>query len=254
MRSVLVRLTHNANIIRLKPTPAPRFPLVWPSAAIGSVVHSLLSDAVYSLCPKESSLTSCSSQSPLLVPLSYSILYFISLGLVWFWWSLSLYLFTHNFTRTLRYFFLSGYKFFNIFPIMKYGLGSFRFNLTGFGDCFYQRNTYNRSEVLWFLRWGRKRPHIFCLVLLECPCLCMFTLEILGLQTLLFGIQLPTLWKALSHMERPDVSTLVDLAFQSSLPRCQTHEWRNPGDSRLQWSKLPPTIHQSQARVPDITE
>lgn len=252
MRSVLVRLTHNANIIRLKPTPAPRFPLVWPSAAIGSVVHSLLSDAVYSLCPKESSLTSCSSQSPLLVPLSYSILYLSRSCLILM--IIILVPVYSQFYSNSEVFFLSGYKFFNIFPIMKYGLGSFRFNLTGFGDCFYQRNTYNRSEVLWFLRWGRKRPHIFCLVLLECPCLCMFTLEILGLQTLLFGIQLPTLWKALSHMERPDVSTLVDLAFQSSLPRCQTHEWRNPGDSRLQWSKLPPTIHQSQARVPDITE
>lgn len=152
-------------------------------------------------------------------------------------------------------FFLSGYKFFNIFPITKYGLGFFPFILTGFGDRFYQQSIYNRSEVLWFLRWGHKRLHNFCLVLLERPSLCMIPLEILSLQILLFGIQPPMLWKS----SKPLGEIRCKYSGWLSLPVAPAQvpdTWvkKLPDDSRLQWSKLPSTIHQSQARVPDIME
>lgn len=234
---MLLGLTYNANTIRLKPVRILRFPLTGSAAAIDSIVDLLLADTVLSLLLEENNLSS-HSEAPLLVPLCYSILYFLPLGgLVQYqglsiphmlttlifpssaqaslfnnnfiytnaclisplkgstsiWKSTfssirnwifliflsSLYLFTHShpICGTLK----KWPQFFVIPPRKKYGPGSFPFNLAGVGDCFYQPSTY-RSEALWFLRWGHKRLHNFCLVLLEHPPLCMFALGVLHLQ------------------------------------------------------------------------
>lgn len=79
LRAMLIGPTYSTNTLRLNPVPIPRFSLIGSSVAIDSIVDFLLPDTVPSLLLKENNLSSCSSQSPLLVPLCYSVLYFLSL-------------------------------------------------------------------------------------------------------------------------------------------------------------------------------